>query len=128
MGHVYVDRSQVTKAMEQLLKMEVKLEKNLNVFIFPEGTRSEDGSIAPFKRGAFHLAAKNKKNVLPCYIHGANTILRKNSRFIYPGRIKLAIGKLIASNYEDQTPVKQRSLELQEKAEQAVRDLQKKLV
>ena len=74
------------------------------------------------------MAAKNKKAVLPCYIHGANSVLKKNSRLIAPGNIILSIGPLITYAYDKEDHVKVSSKFLQETAEKAVRDMQKKHV
>ena len=61
MEHVLVDREKKSSALLQLEKMNDRLDKKLNAFIFPEWTRSNNGDIQPFKRGAFHLAAQAKK-------------------------------------------------------------------
>ena len=58
-------------------------EKHLNhgssVYLFPEGTRSESGQMRPFKEGAFVLAKRLQKPILPIVINGSRTALPKNS-------------------------------------------------
>lgn len=125
MEHVFVNREQASKALEQLEKMEIKLEKNLNVFIFPEGTRTHTGKMTPFKRGAFHLAAKMKKPIVPCYINGTFKILNKDKLVVKPGNITLAIGDVITDDFNDS--IKVVSKRLQDKANNCVMDFENKL-
>ena len=47
------------------------------MLIFPEGTRSENGDLLPFKRGAFKLAINSGAVIIPCYIHGSDSIVQK---------------------------------------------------
>lgn len=124
-GHVYVDREHATKALQQLEKMESKLANNLNVIVFAEGTRSADGSLSPFKRGAFHLAAKTNKPIFPCYIHGTHHILPKDSWLFRPGTAHLSFGDPVASN---ETALKPASVAMQKKAFAAVCSLQDELL
>jgi 1-acyl-sn-glycerol-3-phosphate acyltransferase len=53
------------------------LENGLSVMLFPEGTRSRDGSVAPFKDGAFELAVEQGAPVLPLAIAGTDRCVRK---------------------------------------------------
>ncbi len=50
-----------------------------SVIIFPEGTRSVDGSLGEFKKGAFLLAMKSGKEIIPVAINGTNQLLSKGS-------------------------------------------------
>jgi 1-acyl-sn-glycerol-3-phosphate acyltransferase len=49
------------------------------VCLFPEGTRSDDGNIAPFKLGAFRLAIESGRPVVPIVLAGARELLPKHS-------------------------------------------------
>jgi 1-acyl-sn-glycerol-3-phosphate acyltransferase len=53
------------------------LKDGINVFFFPEGTRSYDGSLGPFKEGAFIAAGENKVPVLPVLLDGPHNVLPK---------------------------------------------------
>ena len=68
---------------ESVVRMLADAEKALNqgssVFLFPEGTRSWDGQVKTFKPGAFHLAKKTKKPILPIAISGTTNALPKKS-------------------------------------------------
>jgi 1-acyl-sn-glycerol-3-phosphate acyltransferase len=52
-----------------------RLKNHVSVMIFPEGTRSRDGELKPFKDGAFRLAIENQVPVLPLAVNGAYTAL-----------------------------------------------------
>jgi 1-acyl-sn-glycerol-3-phosphate acyltransferase len=56
----------------------------LNIFIFPEGTRSPDGRLLPFKKGAFFLAAETGAPMVPIVIRGTAAMMRKGSLKVYP--------------------------------------------
>ena len=57
----------------------------LNITIFPEGTRSPDGRLLPFKKGAFFLAAHTKAPMVPVVIHGTAQMMPKGSNAIRKG-------------------------------------------
>jgi len=56
-----------------------------NIVLFPEGTRSLDGKLLPFKKGGFFLAAETGAPMVPVVIRGTATMMRKGSFKIYPG-------------------------------------------
>jgi 1-acyl-sn-glycerol-3-phosphate acyltransferase len=56
-----------------------------NIVLFPEGTRSPDGKLLPFKKGGFFLAAETGAPMVPVVIRGTAKIMRKGSFRIYPG-------------------------------------------
>jgi 1-acyl-sn-glycerol-3-phosphate acyltransferase len=60
--------------------------------VFPEGTRSDDGRLQPFKIGPFLLAAHLGVPVLPVILRGTFAIHKKNAFMVYPGRVQVDIG------------------------------------
>ena len=61
------------------------LRSGLHITIFPEGTRSPDGKLLPFKKGAFFLAAGTGAPIVPVIISGTAGMMRKGSFKIVPG-------------------------------------------
>ena len=77
-GYITVDRSDSVSKDRMLLKAYQCLKDETSIMIFPEGTRSIDNEIAPFKRGAFQLAISTGKPILPVIIDGAGEVLPKH--------------------------------------------------
>jgi 1-acyl-sn-glycerol-3-phosphate acyltransferase len=67
---VPVDRSNREAAIESVHAAEEVLRRGLNMVIFPEGTRSPDGRLLPFKKGPFHLAMEAGVAVIPVTLLG----------------------------------------------------------
>jgi len=63
------------------------LRSGLHITIFPEGTRSLDGSLLPFKRGAFFLAAETGAPMVPIIIQGTAKMMRRGSLKVTPGEV-----------------------------------------
>jgi 1-acyl-sn-glycerol-3-phosphate acyltransferase len=74
-GFVPVDRKNRKKAIEQLEVAKRTLQKGVHVWISPEGTRSRDGTLLPFKKGGFHTAAALQLPIMPAYIDGTAKII-----------------------------------------------------
>lgn len=89
--YILIDRENPAKAMESLEKAKKKIEKGASVLLFAEGTRSRDGNIQPFKRGAFTLATRSGKKIVPLTIKGTFEILPKKKFRIRPGTVRLFI-------------------------------------
>jgi len=70
-----------------------KLRKGKGLLIFPEGTRSNDGSIREGKIGVSVLSFITKAPVTPCYIKGSYDIWPPNSHFFHKGKLAIFLGK-----------------------------------
>lgn len=93
MGHICIDRSNPRKARESIDKAVRHLQKlNTSLILFPEGTRSPDGTVGEFKQGSFALALQAGVQVVPLTIKDAMSRLPKKSLRINPGTIYLKIG------------------------------------
>ena len=55
------------------------------MLVYPEGTRSRDGKLQPFKKGAFYMAVETKVPVVPVTITGTEKMLKKGSLGLIPG-------------------------------------------
>ena len=94
-GYIEIDREDREKAIMSIDKAAMKIREGKSVMSFPEGTRSKDGKIKPFKHGMFYLAIKSGVPIVPISIIGAGEIMPKRSLHIKPGRITLVIDKPI---------------------------------
>lgn len=87
-GHIIIDRSHRERAIESLRAAGEKIRHGRGVVvIFPEGTRSRDGRLSPFKKGAFVLAAESRVAIVPTAVTGSFEIMRKGSWRISPRTI-----------------------------------------
>jgi 1-acyl-sn-glycerol-3-phosphate acyltransferase len=82
---VPVDRSNRESAIASIEKAVDVLRDGIPISIFPEGTRSRDGKLLPFKKGPFHLAMESGVEVLPVSIYGTEKMWPKGKFAITPG-------------------------------------------
>jgi 1-acyl-sn-glycerol-3-phosphate acyltransferase len=71
------------------------LRSGLNITVFPEGTRSADGQLLPFKKGAFFLAADTMASMVPIVIHGTRAMMPKGNLKLVPGEATVEFLKAI---------------------------------
>ncbi len=72
-----------------LEKIKKKVDEGYSILVFPEGTRTTDGRIGRFKKGAFYLAEQLNLDILPVVIHGLHHVLRKGDFSVQYGRVTL---------------------------------------
>ncbi len=92
-GHVSVDRGNKEAAVEALDQAwrEVREDK-LTMIVFPEGTRSHDGRLQPFKKGAFVLAVQGQVPIVPVAVMGTWEIMPKGAARVRSGVVTMRIG------------------------------------
>jgi len=91
-GYIPVDRSRGREALKSLREAARRIANGTSVIIFPEGTRSPDGKLKPFKTGAMVLAIKSGVPVVPVAIRGAHEVLPKGRLLCRPGHIAVTLG------------------------------------
>ena len=102
-GHIIIDRSDKAKAIEELEKAKKRIVNGISVMFFPEGTRSKDGNIARFKKGAFNMALQLELPILPVTINGTRRILPSGSLDLRPGHAEAIVHKPIdTSGYSEE--------------------------
>jgi 1-acyl-sn-glycerol-3-phosphate acyltransferase len=94
-NYISIDRSGKRKALESIERAADKIKGGVSVVIFPEGTRSRDGSIQPFKRGGFTLAMKSGVPIIPITINGSWDVMPRESMKVRPGEIRVSIDRAI---------------------------------
>ena len=96
-GVVFVDRSGPGRSGGQLDPALAALADGLSVAIAPEGTRSPDGSLGAFKKGAFHLAMRARVPVVPVLLHDSRKLMPRGARLIRPGRVRVTVMAPVAT-------------------------------
>jgi 1-acyl-sn-glycerol-3-phosphate acyltransferase len=84
-GYIPVNRSDRRKAIQGMAKAVRRITEGTSVIIFPEGTRSPDGTLLPFKKGGFIMALQSQVPVVPVAIRGSRDIMPKHSLLIQGG-------------------------------------------
>lgn len=91
-GFVFIDRSSRRGSVRSLEAAGEKIRRGTSIVMFPEGTRSENGEILPFKKGPFAVAVAARVPICPVAIEGSYKIMPKNSWDIVPGIARVKIG------------------------------------
>ena len=78
-GHILIDRSSRVSSMESIRKAESRLKDGMSVIIFPEGTRTPDGKMGRFKRGAFLISQELQLPILPVTIDGNYDVMSRHA-------------------------------------------------
>ncbi len=88
--YIMIDRQNVDSALKSIEKAKKLMsERGRSILLFAEGSRSKDGQVQPFKRGAFYLASRVGYPVVPVSISGANKIMPKGKFKIKKGVIHI---------------------------------------
>ncbi len=95
-GYMEIEREDPRESIKQLNKAVEIIKKGASVLIFPEGTRSADGKLLPFKKGGFYIAVRSETEIVPLCIKGTHKIAPKGSWSMKKGYYKLIIGKPIS--------------------------------
>jgi len=91
-GYISLDRQGTRETVEAMNEAAQKIRDGMSVTIFPEGSRSPDGSIQPFKKGGFSLALKAKVPIVPISLSGSREIMPKDRLTASSGEIRIRIG------------------------------------
>ncbi len=90
-GQVMVDRSSPERSKASLEEAISGLSGTNSVMIYPEGTRSRDGSLQPFKKGGFWMALRTGLPVVPVRVSGSREVVAADTLRIRPGTITVTI-------------------------------------
>ncbi|HSD64450.1 MAG TPA: lysophospholipid acyltransferase family protein [Ignavibacteriaceae bacterium] len=118
--HIVIDRSNAEKALKSIHNARYKMKmKSVSMILFPEGTRSKNGELQPFKRGAFHLASQVNYPIIPVTIRDSDKLLPKGSLKINKGTINVFFSKpVMTTNIESRND----ELELMAKVKDIISD------
>ena len=121
MGMVFIPRDDRRGATLSLRRSAELVRSGAIVCIFPEGTRSRDGTMGRFKPGAFQVAIESGARVLPVALEGTGAVLPPDGAFrARPGPIRVRFGAPLELQ-ADGVPLDRQ--QLASRAQQAVEDL-----
>lgn len=83
-GMIPIEREDKKDGLKSLLSAAKKISEGYSVLLFPEGTRSSDGTLGEFKRGAFVLASRTGNNIAPFIISGTSDAVPKHGFKVFP--------------------------------------------
>jgi 1-acyl-sn-glycerol-3-phosphate acyltransferase len=95
--HIIVNRSDPTDAVKSLERAKRRIAAGISVVVFPEGTRSRNGKLLPFKKGGFLLALKTGKNIVPVTINGSGQLLPSGDWRLRSGNVEVIVEKPITT-------------------------------
>ena len=93
--HIVVKRSRSKDVVAAIAGAREKLTRGISVVVFPEGTRSTDGQLLPFKRGGFRLAEKAGVPIVPVTINGSGVLMKRGDWRLKRGEVEVVVGDAI---------------------------------
>jgi 1-acyl-sn-glycerol-3-phosphate acyltransferase len=94
---IFIDRKNGVAARRSIEEAGQRIHDGISVLIFPEGTRTRDGSLGPFKKGGFHLAIKAGVPIVPVALRGTRELMPAGSLLLRSGTMTVIIGEPIAT-------------------------------
>lgn len=91
MDAAFIDRDDAASAVAALKPIEELARKGLSVMISPEGTRTPDGSLQPFKKGPFRIAMSAGLPIIPVIFRNADDVAGRESATLHPATVDVAI-------------------------------------
>jgi len=94
-GFIPVDRRNKEAAMRSIEAGAASIRAGNSFLIFPEGTRSRDANLLPFKKGGFIMALKARAPIVPVAVQGGRESMRKGSAIVRPVTVSIRVGEPI---------------------------------
>jgi len=94
-GHVIIRREDRKQSFQALDAAAEKIARGTSVLVFPEGTRSPDHRLGPFKKGGFVLGIKARVPIIPVSIAGTRPMMPKGSFRFARTQVKMAVGQAV---------------------------------
>jgi 1-acyl-sn-glycerol-3-phosphate acyltransferase len=89
---IFIDRQNALAARRSIAEAAQRIRAGQSVVIFPEGTRTRDGRLGPFKKGGFRLAIESGVDIVPIAIKGTRELMPRGSALIRAGDVHIEIG------------------------------------
>jgi len=98
LGNITIDRSSAQSSMKSLQKAADYIKNDCSIILFPEGGRTSDGSLRPFKKLPFLMAKQAQCDIVPIAMKGMFEVNRKNTLSVTAGTIHLYFGQPITAD------------------------------
>lgn len=92
---IAINRERSREAASTLDEAVATMQTGSSVLVFPEGTRSKDGALGSFKRGAFTMAVRSGRRIVPMSIQGAHKIIPAGSKVLRGGIVTVTLHRPI---------------------------------
>jgi 1-acyl-sn-glycerol-3-phosphate acyltransferase len=100
-GMIFVNRGDGRKAVSSMRRAGERIRAGANIIVFPEGTRSRDGKVLPFKKGPFALALEARVPIVPVALEGSGAVQPAKAWIVHPGTIRVKVGRPIPTEGRD---------------------------
>jgi 1-acyl-sn-glycerol-3-phosphate acyltransferase len=90
---IFIDRANAVSSRRSIEEAKERIRQGTPVLLFPEGTRSRDGALLPFKKGGFHLAIDAGVPIVPIALAGTREAMPRGSLFIRARPVRVTIGE-----------------------------------
>ncbi|MBC7929644.1 MAG: 1-acyl-sn-glycerol-3-phosphate acyltransferase [Rubrivivax sp.] len=91
-GHISINRASTQDAVDTLRRASEEIRPGVSVFLYPEGTRTRDGTLQPFKKGGFKFALQTGLPIVPVTIVGTRALLPRDSIIFRPAVVDMHLG------------------------------------
>ena len=98
-GYISIERSNRQSAFQSLARAAEAIRRGTSVMIFPEGTRSRDGELLPFKKGGFVMAVDAGVPIVPVVISGTHDIMPKGRLLIRRRLVHIHVGEPVETSH-----------------------------
>jgi 1-acyl-sn-glycerol-3-phosphate acyltransferase len=90
-GHIPVDRDRPQQAMKSMKKVAQEIRQGKSVLLFPEGHRSRNGQLLPFKAGSFYIAILSGVPIVPITLNGTPYVLKPDTYHVRAGKAEMIV-------------------------------------
>lgn len=105
-GHIFVDRSSPMAAKKSLEDVEKVLTNGICTVIFPEGTRTLNGEVGRFKRGAFQIALELNLPIIPISLSGCYEAMNRKAKYVTWHPVHMHIGgPILPEQFDKENPM-----------------------
>jgi 1-acyl-sn-glycerol-3-phosphate acyltransferase len=99
---IFIDRQNAASARRSIDRAKDRIRNGQSVLVFPEGTRSRTGALAPFKKGGFHLAIDAGVPVVPVALRGTRECMPPGAHLTRSGPVHVTFGEPIPTDGLDE--------------------------